>query len=116
MIAGQMSGFMGEHTDEFPRCLRLHDGAHIHKNTPPVCDKGIEGFVIDQSNFNIGIAKPCRLENRRDIIAHQRFNLRITNEAEAAGALGHCRGNHLADDQTRNETHARKEHTMQQPI
>ncbi|MDH3581731.1 MAG: hypothetical protein OEM91_14035 [Hyphomicrobiales bacterium] len=85
VATGDMSGFMGNDTDDLIGRITLHNRAGVDVNVSAIDDEGIENPTSDYSDRHASAAKPRRLEDRPGIVTQKAFYLSIANERQRLG-------------------------------
>jgi hypothetical protein len=93
MTAGNVAGFVREHTDQLVRCFRPHDQPRVDELVLTARNKGIELFVPDEIDVERGWLEPGRLPDRRYHSPDVGLDLGVADE-------GFGRGNWAGDGET----------------
>ena len=62
MPARYMPDFMGQHADDFVRCLGFHQEAGMDENPLPARYEGVQATIIDYMDRHGARIETCRLE------------------------------------------------------
>ena len=100
MPAGDVSGFVGEHSDDLVRGLCLHQRADIDEDASAVGHECVERTIIDDDDPDILLRQPGHAQDGLGIIAQHLLDLRIADDRQAplrilracrADGNDHCR-------------------------
>ncbi len=80
VATGNVAGFVGHHADHFLCRSRLKQQAGMEEHIQPLCDKGIEGIILNDSNaYRLG-ADTGSGEDRRCHIIEQAFGFSVPEQ------------------------------------
>ena len=95
MAAGQVAGFVRQHSDDLVWRFRLHQRAVIDENAAAIGDKRVEHGLIDDRNLDILLLEAGGPKNRSRVVAQELFGLGVAQDRELflLGEGGHRGGN-----------------------
>ena len=83
MAAGQMAGFVRQHSDDLVRGLRLHQRAVIHENAAAIRDEGVESAVIDDDDLDVLFFEAGGTQDRPGVLAQQLLGFGVAEHRRA---------------------------------
>ena len=78
--AGQMAGLVRDDADHLVRRFRIEQRAGVHHHAPAAGDEGIELAILHKHDLGVARADAGGAEDRRGIVAEQRFDLGVADD------------------------------------
>ena len=84
MPAGQVSGLVRDDADHLVRGLRIEQRAGVDHHAPAARHEGIELAVLHEHDLGVARADAGGAEDRRGIVAEERFDLGVADDGLVA--------------------------------
>ena len=83
MAAGDMTGFMRQHADDFVRRRRFAERSGIDEDAAAVGDECVEGALVDDDDADVLLRQAGGAQDRRAVVAKQLLDLRVADDRQA---------------------------------